>query len=77
MLDHLMSMLNRGGTLTLDQIASELDTTPEMIQQLIKCLERNDLLKQMGGECQTTCDGCYLASACTRSAAQRLWSRIN
>jgi Mn-dependent DtxR family transcriptional regulator len=77
MLERLIAILNRNGSATLDQIALELDTTPEMIEQLIAHLERNNLLKQIGDNCQATCSGCYLASACGRSPSQRIWSSIN
>lgn len=77
MIDQLRAMLKRGGTLTLEQIAHELDTTPEMIVQLLDHLERNGLLRQISRDCQATCDGCYLAQACARSAGQRIWSSVN
>jgi predicted ArsR family transcriptional regulator len=77
MIEHLITILNRGGAITLDQIACELDTTPEMIKQLIAHLERSHLLKQIGDNCQATCNGCYLASACGRSASPHIWSSIN
>ncbi len=77
MLDQLMLILNRGGAITIDQIAREMNTTPEMITQLIEYLERNGLLQQLGGDCQITCDGCYLAQTCTGSQVRRIWSSAN
>ena len=35
MFDQLMSMLKRGGTVTVDQMARELDTSPELVGQMI------------------------------------------
>ena len=77
MLDELMLILQRGGSISIDQIARELDTTPEMIAQLIDHLARNGRLKQIGGDCNAPCTGCYLAQSCTRSSSERIWSSVN
>ncbi len=77
MIEQLLAILKRGGAITLDQIARELNTTPEMIGQLIEHLERISLLKQIGGICNPSCTGCYLAPACHRSEVQRIWSSAN
>jgi predicted ArsR family transcriptional regulator len=73
MLERLIAILNRNSPATLDQLACELDTTPEMIAQLIEYLERNDLVKQLGDNCNTQCTGCYLAQECSQLKAGRLW----
>ena len=77
MLERLQSILNRGGAITLDQLAGELDTTPEMIAQLIDYLQRLGQLKPIGADCDTACTGCYLARTCDRSAVLRVWSSVN
>jgi DeoR/GlpR family transcriptional regulator of sugar metabolism len=77
MLDKLISILQDGGSISIDQIARELDTTPEMIAQLIDHLQRNGRLKQIGGDCNVPCTGCYLAQSCNRSSAERIWSSVN
>jgi DNA-binding Lrp family transcriptional regulator len=77
MLDKLMLILQRGGSISIDRIARELDTTPEMIAQVIEYLERNGRLKQIGGDCNVPCAGCYLAQSCDRSSSERIWSSIN
>ncbi len=76
MLERLIAILNRHGTATLDQLACELDTTPEMIAQLIEYLERNDRLKQIGGNCNEPCMGCYLARECQQMRPARIWQSI-
>jgi hypothetical protein len=77
MLDKLILLLQRGGSISIDHIARELDTTPEMITQLIEYLARNDRLKQISGDCNVPCTGCYLAQSCTRSSSERIWSSVS
>ena len=77
MIERLQLILKRGGAITLDQIARELDTTPEMIAQLIAYLERHGQLKSIGAGCAAACTGCYLARSCDRSDVLRIWSSAN
>ena len=77
MIERLQSILHRGGALTLDQLACELGTTPEMIAQLIDYLQRLGQLKPIGDNCDTACAGCYLARTCDRSAVLRVWSSVD
>ncbi len=73
MFDKLMSMLQRGGTLTIDQMARELDTTPAMVNELIGHLARSGWLKQMGASCDAACSGCSLANDCRHLNQSRVW----
>ena len=77
MIERLLLILTRGGAITLDQIARELDATPEMIAPLIDYLERLGRLKPIGENCDTACAGCTLARTCERSTGLRVWSSAN
>jgi hypothetical protein len=73
MLDKLLAIMNRGGTLTVDQIARELNTTPAMIDELIDHLMRSGWLKPMDASCDSSCHQCALASDCRRTNQSRIW----
>lgn len=77
MIEQLLTILKRGGAVTLDQIAREMDTTPEMITQLIGHLEHIGLLKQLGSNCDRVCSGCYLARECQRVRQPLIWQKID
>ena len=43
MFDKLLALLKRGGTITIDQMARELDTTPEVVSGMIDHMTRHGL----------------------------------
>ena len=45
MLEKLMSMLNRGGTVTVAEMARNLDTTPEVVAGMIDHMTRTGQLQ--------------------------------
>jgi len=73
MFERLMSILKRGGTVTVAQIARELDTTPEVVSGAIDHLERSGWLRQMSASCETSCNQCVFASECRRYGQGRVW----
>jgi Mn-dependent DtxR family transcriptional regulator len=73
MIEQVLTILKRGGTATIDQLARELDTTPELIAQLIEYLERSGVLKQLASNCHMACHGCYLARDCDQLKTSRIW----
>ena len=77
MIDKLMSVLNRGGALTIDRMARELDTTPELVTQLIEYLERTGVLKKLDSDCNKVCSGCYLVGVCQPIGQSRIWQVVD
>ncbi len=75
--DKLMVMMNRGGTITVDQIAHELNTTPAMVGEMIDYLARSGWLKPMGTSCDSSCSRCALASDCRHLDQSRVWQVID
>jgi DNA-binding Lrp family transcriptional regulator len=73
MLEQLMSILKRGGAASIDQLAVELNTTPQMVTQLVEYLEQAGRLKKIGAGCKQPCSGCYLARECHLIAHGRIW----
>ena len=73
MLAKLQAILQRGGTVTLDQAARELDTSPEVVRALLDHLTRLGGLRQMTTSCDSACAGCTLARDCERTAQGQVW----
>ena len=73
MLDQLMAMIQRGGALTLEQAARELDTTPEVAAGMLEHLARAGWLRDLASECGRACGGCALARECGSGARGRVW----
>lgn len=76
MFDQLLSILKRGGTLTIDQMARELDTTPGMVMAMIDHLSRSGRLKQMDIHCDSACSQCALARDYHCLNHSRLWQSV-
>jgi len=76
-LEKLMLLLKRGGTVTFEQMAHELDTTPALVAELIGYLERAGRLKPMGADCGQVCAGCALARDCQRIDRRSIWQVVS
>ncbi len=74
MLDKLLLLVKHGGTLTLDQMARELDTTPEVVSGMIDHMTRQGWLRTMSASCDSACSACLFARDCLRADRQRVWS---
>ena len=73
MFDKLLVLLKRGGTLTLDQMARELDTTPEVVNGMVDHMARQGWLHAMSASCDSACSACLFARDCVRTDQQRIW----
>ncbi len=73
MFDKLMSMLKHDGTVTVDQMARELATTPEVVNGMIDHMVRVGSLRQMSATCDTTCSECMFARDCARVGQSKVW----
>jgi predicted ArsR family transcriptional regulator len=73
MFDKLMARLKRGGTVTIDQLARELDTSPEVVSGMIDHLTRQGGLRAMSASCDSTCGACTFARDCGRVEQARTW----
>ncbi len=73
MFDKLMSILKRGGTVTVDQVARELETSPELVGQMIDHLASTGWLRQMGVSCDTACNQCVFVRDCQHIGESRVW----
>jgi hypothetical protein len=73
MLEKLRSMLKRGGTVTVTEMAHELDTTPEVVAGMIDHLIRLGQLQPMNVSCDLVCNQCLVARDCQKPQRSRIW----
>ncbi len=73
MLDKLMSRLKRSGTVTVDEIARDLDTPPEVVTGMIEHLTRTGQLQPMNVSCDFACNQCLLVRDCRKPQRSRVW----
>jgi predicted ArsR family transcriptional regulator len=76
MIDKLITILNRGGAISIDQIARELDTSPQLVIQLIEHLAMMGQLQQLGRACDSACNSCAVANNCFYLTQSRIWQRV-
>jgi hypothetical protein len=78
MLERLLTLLQRGGTITIDQLARELETSPEVVSGMMDYLARQGWVKSLTASCTATCGGCALARECAplggREEQARVWA---
>jgi DNA-binding Lrp family transcriptional regulator len=73
MFDKLLAMLRRGGTMTIDQLARELDTSPEVVRGMIDHMTRQGWLSAMSASCDSACDACLFARDCVKVEKAQTW----
>jgi hypothetical protein len=73
MLDKLMTRLKRGGTVTVAEMAHELDTTPEVVAGMIDQMTRTGQLHPMNVSCDLGCNQCLLVRDCQKPQRSRIW----
>ena len=73
MLDKIMALLKRNSTVTIDQMARELDTSPEMVSGMIDHMTRQGWLRSMSASCDTGCGECLFARDCTQADNKQVW----
>ena len=77
MFDKIMAMLKRGGTITIDQMARELDTSPEVVSGMIDHMTRQGWLRSMSASCDSACSACTFARDCVRVEKARTWQPVS
>jgi Mn-dependent DtxR family transcriptional regulator len=73
MFDKLMSMLRRDGAVTIDQMARELGTSPEVVNGMIEHMTRVGWLQRMNANCDLTCRECVFVRDCARAGQSQVW----
>lgn len=76
MIQKILALIEKGGTLTVPGLAAELQTTPALVEMMLEDLARRGILKnnQFGDQCSSdVCGSCYFAKSCS-THIQRLWT---
>ncbi len=73
MFDKLMTLLKRGGAVTIDQMARELRTSPEVVNGMLDHMTRQGWLRVMSASCDSACSACLFARDCARVEKGRVW----
>ena len=73
MFDKLMTLLKRGGTVTVDEMARKLDTTPEVVAGMIDHMTRTGQLHPMNVSCDLACNQCLLVRDCQKPNRSQVW----
>ena len=76
MLERLLNLLRDPRTHSLVDLANALDTSTEMVQAMLKDLERMGYVRQVTGCAQNCSKQCSLKSSCTLSGPTRIWALV-
>ena len=77
MFNKLMALLKRGGTVTVDQMARELGTSPEVVSGMIDHMTRQGWLRAMSASCDSACNACLFVRDCSRVGRERVWQPVS
>jgi len=72
MLKQLLGLLADGTPYQPEMIAKRLNVSPEMVEAMMKTLERRGYLRNTETCASTKCNQCHLSSACD-PAGRRFW----
>lgn len=76
MLQQLLTLLQKGGSLTPVSLARQLKTSPAMVEMMLEDLARQKMIKtvQLDSACSTSnCKGCPISSSC-KPQQSRMWT---
>jgi hypothetical protein len=74
MLKEIVQHIANGGTWTVETLAHDLGTTPELVTAMIEQLVRQGYLKPAGSACDRACASCPMAQGCIRGTGNRIWT---
>lgn len=64
MLNRLLELLRRGGARRVEELARELDTTPQLVEAMLEDLARMGYLKRLSAQCSEACAECPMSNMC-------------
>ena len=74
MLKQILGRVSEGGVWTVEGLAREMRTTPELITAMLDDLVRLGYLKPVGGACGGACASCPMDGCCVTGPAQKVWT---
>jgi len=72
-IERLIALLESKETHTVAELATALETMPEMVEAMIDWLTRSGRVHAAPGACDDQCAGCGLRAVCSGSTTGRLW----
>jgi len=73
MLRKIIERIAQGGSWSVEDLASELGTTHELMTAMLEDLERRGYLKPAGAGCSRACASCTMSAGCIKGAFDRVW----
>jgi DNA-binding Lrp family transcriptional regulator len=73
MLDRLLALLRNGGTQGVDDLATKLKVTRELVLAMLEGLEDMGYLRQIGPVCVEKCTAFSMAKFCAANTRERAW----
>lgn len=74
MLRQIMDRIAQGGSWSVEDLARELHTTPQLVTAMLEDLARRGYLKPVGAACGDACASCTVAGGCIKGAFERVWT---
>ena len=73
MLEQLLEILAGGELATVQDLASRLSVSVELVEQMLQDLERGGYLVAVTGDCDRSCAGCTQVGLCAIMGSKRVW----
>jgi biotin synthase-like enzyme len=74
MLTQVLAQLAKGNITSLTDLASRLDVSLDLIEQMLLDLERAGYIASVNTDCQHNCAHCSQSSSCGLMTQGRIWS---
>ena len=74
MLRQIMDRIAQGGSWSVEDLARELGTTPQLVTAMLEDLVRRGYLKAVGAACGGGCASCSMAGGCIKGAFEQVWT---
>ena len=77
MLRQLVDRIAQGRSWTVEELAGELGTTPQLVTAMLEDLARRGYLKPVGAACSGACASCSMSAGCIKGAFEQVWTVQN
>jgi hypothetical protein len=65
--------MERGGAVTVDQVAHELNTTPAVVAGMLEHMAHTGWVRDLAISCDQRCTECVFVRDCTHFKRGRVW----
>lgn len=78
MLTRLLELLRAGGTHRVDNLARELETTPELVEAMLEDLARMGYIRPVNESCSQKCATCPMSNSCAAGSGDgQVWALVD